>query len=127
MYVCYRPLSLAFFSWFGLSEESAFLMSIRSAAPSGFPDWCRFALPDGLWAAAYVICIGAVWRFEYPACIPPAMIIPAIGILSEILQAIRLLPGTFDWIDLVMYGAGAVCGWGYIYFVNQQIHKNYKH
>ena len=124
IYVCYRPLSLTFFSWIGASEDSGLLMTLRSSASSSLPDWCIYALPDGLWACAYVICIGAIWGFEYPDCIAFAMIIPGIGILSEILQAFRLMPGTFDWFDLAMYLSGGLFGWAYIYAVHKVLNKH---
>ena len=125
IYVCYRPLSLWFFFWVGASEKSKTLMSIRSAAPD-IPGWCIYALPDGLWAVAYGIFIGAIWNFEYPACISVAMLIPAIGIVSEFLQAFHLLPGTFDWVDLTMYFSGGLLAWAYIYAAHRLTENNKK-
>ena len=41
-------------------------------------------------------------------------IIPLMGILSELLQCCNVLPGVFDWHDLVAYSLGFVIGIAYI-------------
>ncbi len=63
------------------------------------PEWVRFALPDGLWSLSYILLIDALVRREYLL----TAIIPVIGILSELMQLVGWLPGTFDVADLLAY------------------------
>lgn len=114
IYICYRPLSLAIFSTMRLSDSSVLLQFIRDNAPKGLPEWIVYNLPDGLWAFSYSIFIGAIWNFECPKCIPIAMIIPCVGIVSEIMQFFNILPGVFDLRDFIMYLIGGFAGVLYI-------------
>lgn len=126
IYFCYRPLSLAMFKWLRITNTTTWLASLRSSAPAHMPEWVIYAFPDGLWACSYAIFIGVIWNFEYPKCIPVALFIPLIGVVSEFLQAFRLLPGIFDWWDLIMYIVGGIVGYAYIYWANRINSYNYK-
>lgn len=116
-------MSLAMFNVFGLTESTRWLAFLRVHAPIDVSDWIIYALPDGLWACSYVIFIGCIWNFEFPKYLPVALIIPFIGITSEALQGIGLLPGVFDWIDMLMYFAGGSVGLIYLLIVQKQIKK----
>ncbi len=119
IYLCYRPLSLRMFRWAHLTDSTQWLTSLRETVPSSLPDWVVFALPDGLWACSYTIFIGILWNFSFPKCLPFALIIPLIGVASELLQKISLLPGVYDVADLISYTAGGLLGVLYIYFANK--------
>lgn len=67
-------------------------------------EWVVYSLPGGLWSAAYIMVIhslmhnletGILWKW--------ASVIPLLGAFSELGQALRLIPGTFDMTDLVCY------------------------
>lgn len=118
IYLCQRSLSLAMFRWVGLSSSSKWLMTLREMTPDQLPEWIKYSLPDGLWSCAYVIFIGAIWKLEYPKCMTVALIMPLIGILSEVLQKIGLISGVYDNIDLIMYIIGGLYGWAFIYLLN---------
>lgn len=122
IYMCYRPMSLAMFNVFGLTESTGWLSFLRGHAPNA-TGWIIYALPDGLWACSYVILIGCLWNFEFPKYLPVALIIPFIGMASEALQGIGVMPGVFDWIDMLMYFAGGCLGVIYLLIVQKQIIK----
>lgn len=126
IYLCYRPMSLRLFRWAHLTASTQWITSLRRGVPSSLPDWVIYALPDGLWACSYAIFIGTLWNFSLPKCLPFALIIPVIGVASELLQKIGMLPGVYDTADLLSYSAGGILGVGYIYFANKFI-SNYNY
>lgn len=84
----------------------------KSVADINVPEWIRFALPDGLWSTSYILLIdvwvkrGILWT----------SFIPFIGVLSELLQLIGRLPGTFDTADLLAY---SIPYFLYVLIINQ--------
>ena len=62
-----------------------------------------FSLPDGLWAMSYTMLIFYLRNDKTLKTLIWSIIIPIVGILSEISQYYSLIPGTFDIIDLIMY------------------------
>ena len=62
-----------------------------------------FSLPDGLWAMSYTMLIFHLRNDKTLKTLIWSIIIPIVGILSEISQYYSLIPGTFDIIDLIMY------------------------
>lgn len=71
----------------------------RSAAEVYLPEWIRFALPDGLWTTSYILLIDALVKRDYQW----TSVIPLVGLISEIMQWIGWMPGTFDICDLIAY------------------------
>ena len=63
------------------------------------PEWIRFALPDGLWSLSYILIIDALVKRDYRW----TSVIPAIGVISELMQLVGWMPGTYDTIDLLAY------------------------
>lgn len=62
-----------------------------------------FSLPDGLWAMSYTMLIFHLRNDKTFKTLIWSILIPVIGVLSEIGQLYYLIPGTFDIIDLIMY------------------------
>ena len=62
-----------------------------------------FSLPDGLWAMSYTMLIFHLRKDKTVRTLIWSIIIPIVGILSEIGQLYYLIPGAFDIIDLIMY------------------------
>ena len=62
-----------------------------------------FSLPDGLWAMSYTMLIFHLRNDKTFKTLIWSILIPVIGILSEIGQLYYLIPGTFDISDLIMY------------------------
>ena len=68
------------------------------------PDWFAYNLPDGLWLYALLSSIDFIWKDRvstgYFGWIFFAI---SISYLTEFFQAIQIIPGTFDWKDLLAY------------------------
>ena len=120
IYLSYRPLSLAMFRWTNTTADTHWLMSIRQVVPQDMPDWIVYALPDGLWACSYTIFIGTIWDFNIQRCMYLLFLIPLLGIISEFLQGCSMLPGIFDWIDLIAYTSGLIIGLIFLTYINKK-------
>ena len=62
-----------------------------------------FSLPGGLWAMSYSILIFHIRKNKNFRTIIWSLIIPFIGVFSEISQFYFLIPGTFDVMELKDY------------------------
>lgn len=79
--------------------------SLRSMVADVHPaEFIIFALPDGLWTISYILIISHICRNQQLSSrLIWASVIPALGIISELLQAIGIVPGVFDFADLACY------------------------
>ena len=67
-------------------------------------EWVRYSLPDGLYCAAYILIIDAIWKNDnHLIKYIIISLVPIVTIGSEILQYLRLVKGTFDVYDLICY------------------------
>ena len=105
IYLLFRSKSLNIYIWskaFGLSS----LIDILRLYVSNWniPNIVRYSLPDGLYCAAYILLIDAIWHKD-KRCIRYIILslVPILTISSEILQYYGLIKGTFDKYDLVCY------------------------
>jgi len=77
------------------------------------PEWFVYSLPGALWSAAYILLIHALTMGERPGRrLLWAGLIPAVGVVSELMQKHDLLPGVADRWDVVFYALPY-----FIYFV----------
>ena len=68
------------------------------------PDVVVNSLPGGLWALGYILVIDSIFSHQSRSTrIVWASVIPLLGVCSEVLQGVGLLPGVFDLWDLVCY------------------------
>lgn len=51
------------------------------------------------------------------------LFIPALGFISELLQGVGIVPGVFDWSDLIAYLLGGLLGFMYVYFMMKKQFK----
>jgi len=66
------------------------------------PVWFVFSLPFALWVLAYLFFIEAVWAHSKDrARFIWFWSIPVIAICAELAQVKHIIPGSFDWGDLV--------------------------
>ena len=109
IYLFLRTTGLKMFHWFDAIGILKPLLEIRQdlIPARKFPEWFLFALPDGLWTFSYMSLILFIWKntickqnMIWLACIPFA------AISSEALQFLKLIPGTYDNMDLIMYLLG---------------------
>lgn len=105
IYALFRSRNLLGFSVAERLGMGAFVNQIRhDTAQTSVPYFIKYCLPDALWATAYIIIADAVFcksgkkqRWLW------ASAIPLIGASSELLQLPGIIPGTFDWLDLLCY------------------------
>jgi hypothetical protein len=68
------------------------------------PYWIRYNLADGLWLYSFIATITIIWKahlsFYYNLWIIIALL---SAILLEVFQSYNIVPGTFDWYDLLSY------------------------
>ena len=106
IYIIYRPDSLLMFSWFHLLGLDKYVELARHAFSELYvADWVVYNLPTGLWLLSYMLIIDAVWGNERKdfACKVFLYSLPCIAVASEFLQLFQLLPGTFDFADILSY------------------------
>ena len=111
IYLLWRGPSLLMFKWLsvaGVGRSVNYVRTIVTSSAMSLPQWMIFSLPDALWVYALTSYLRRVWsgsasrgRFIWIACGP------AIGIGSELAQAVKIMPGTFDISDLVSCAAAS--------------------
>jgi hypothetical protein len=115
IYVLLRPPGTVFYHWIsdsGLDHLfSAAVLDDQFTPARPVPEWILFSLPNGLWAFAYSLLITGIWsgstsriRYFWMATIP----LLVLGF--EILQFVRIIPGTFCMQDLAIGAAGLILG-----------------
>ncbi len=121
-YLLYRPETLVLFEvckYLGIYD---FIISLR---PQDMIDsWVVYSLPDGLWLLAYILLMAALWNFDVRKSLRASFSLAFIAIGSELLQIPHLIPGVFDWIDLLCYVMACIIGFIYITIINN--HLNHK-
>jgi len=103
IYALWRSRSLLMFQWFDaagigplIDRSRGYVHFIHVAA------WIRYSLPDALWASSGVFLFSAIWTGSRSSVRHIWIIIaPLLAIGGELAQAVRVIPGTFDWIDLL--------------------------
>lgn len=100
IYLLWRDEHILIHRLMAWSGADSFISPLRNGVKDiPLPEWVRFAFPDGLWAMSYILLIDACVKRGYLL----TAVIPALGILSELMQLAGWLPGTFDPADLLAY------------------------
>ena len=106
IYLTYRTDTLIMFGWFrqiGLSDAVDFLRSNQHLQNLTIPSWIKFSLPDALWLFSFNYVLLTLWDFNVNRQSAFWLFLaPTIGLFSEIGQLIGVVPGTFDFMDLVL-------------------------
>ena len=103
-YILYRPKSLTMFGWFESLGLDPIFERLRSEADSWAwrpPAWWIGSAPAALWLLSGLCAFAAIWRgCESRGARLWMAAVVAAGVGGEAGQAIGLVPGTFDAIDL---------------------------
>ena len=114
LYICFRPRSLLMFQLaisIGINQNISLIRGPTKEISHRLPEWIIYSLPFSLWVVSYMLAIGAAWEgSRSPARLVWLAIVPAMSIASEIAQAVHLIPGSFDWVDLVLLTTGTIIG-----------------
>jgi hypothetical protein len=107
VYVVFRAESLLMFRWFdafGLGPAVAWLRVSLGGAGAALPRWFVFSFPDAAWVFSMTALLGVVWRARLGTAEARAWM--SLGLLlgagAELGQAVGLVPGTFDIVDLTL-------------------------
>lgn len=110
IYITSRPATLLFVVC------SKFLTTDSPSLPS----FVVYNLPGGLWSASYMLIMHPLVRHErLQRRIMFVTAIPMLGIVSELMQVVGWLPGTFDAIDMLCYSLPVI-----IYLTITQLTKH---
>ena len=106
IYIFFRTNSLFVFNWLktiGLYDFVIYLRTFTIPYRNYLPHWILFSLPDALWTYSITYLMLGIWCFE-KSNIKYLWIFlgPFVGITSEILQIYKVIPGTFDVVDLYL-------------------------
>ena len=103
LYIVFRSKSIRLFDWFeriGFAESLHVSRSIIIPFKKDIPSWLYYSLPDGLWVYAFTSALLIFWNQEIEK-VKYWLLIPFIsGVSIEIAQGLKLLQGTFDFLDL---------------------------
>ena len=112
VYISFRQDTLKMFSWFDSINLSAVISELRLLTlplSDHLPNWFLYSLPDGLWICSYLSVLLVVWdNVISKHNIHWLLLVPMIAIFSEIGQLFKIVPGTFDILDLIFYLGGTV-------------------
>lgn len=105
IYVLYRSENLLMFSWFQDLGLLQFIQDIRSEFKSdNLYGWVKNSMPAGLWLFSYMLIIDSIWeKNQNYAYMLFLYALPVLAILSEVMQFLGILSGTFDFMDVICY------------------------
>ena len=110
IYIIFRTETLIMFHWFkylNISNEVDSIKNMRTGY--SFPNWFIYNLPDGLWIFSYTAISLEIWKNSITRQnIFWVFSIPIISVLSEFLQLFKIIPGTFDFLDVTFYLLGTI-------------------
>lgn len=69
------------------------------------PECLIYSLPDALWMLSLSTLIHTIWKDESTkSLLIWSLLTPIIAFSWEMAQGLKLIKGTFDWIDILFYG-----------------------
>ena len=113
IYLLWRSKTILLFSWLrfvGLYAPVAALRAQCAGVKHLIPGVILYSVPDGLWLYSFTALMGLIWFNEPRRSIRAFWIVLPVllAVGSEFAQRFRLIPGTFDWWDVVSYIAAWV-------------------
>ena len=102
IYLLFRSKNLLGFELLNRIGVEPWADRMRSyTADVRLPDVFVNSLPGGLWALGYILVIDSIFGNQSRSTrIVWASVIPLLGVCSEVMQGVGLLPGVFDLWDL---------------------------
>ncbi len=105
IYTLFRPTTLLGFRLTDAIGLSPLINNWRTALATQQPaPFIVYCLPNGLWSAAFILIMDRLFAHQpQRQRLCWTAVIPGIGIAAELLQAVGIVPGTFDWLDILCY------------------------
>lgn len=111
IYVFFRNDNLLFYKWLESIGNYNFTFPVsvdltQTSMAVQIPEWVKFSLSDGIWIYVFTSTLFAIWiqRINVFWLSLPLL----LGIVLEIAQLYKYVPGTFDSIDLIFLAIGYV-------------------
>jgi len=106
IYIIFRSDQLLMFSWLRSVNEVHSVNNFGNTLHVFH--WFKYSLPDGLWLFSYTALMLEIWKNRInKQSFFWIFSLPCMALLSEFLQLFKVIPGTFDLIDLIFYILGA--------------------
>lgn len=105
IYILFRSDNLTMFNWFNTLGLATIIDMWRQTTIGhiNLPAYLVFSVPDALWIFAFTNLMLIIWQDRLSKnSIFWIMLAPTIGIFSELGQIFKIIPGTFDIIDLTL-------------------------
>lgn len=105
IYLLFRSKSLNIYQWCYAMGLAGMIDHLRGIVQDwNVSDVIKFSIPDGVYCAAYILIVDAIWHQEHEVQKYIVIsLVPIVTIGSELLQSLSLVKGTYDVFDLVCY------------------------
>lgn len=105
IYLLFRDKDLLIFKWLDCLKLMPLINKLRNQYSDIHIFYCvKYNLPASLWLLSYMLIIDIIWG-ETNKNLKKYFILlmPILSILSEFMQMVKILPGTFDILDVLSY------------------------
>ena len=121
LYLLFRPTETVIYRIVDFLGGGSIVDSLRSDINiTSFPEWFVYSLPGGLWLLAFQNTITWAKNFKGKWLIPIVIAASFTGIGLELLQAVHLTDGRFDWLDVVFYSFATILSLSNIWLVKRK-------
>lgn len=108
IYILFRSNTLYINNWLlnhNLGFDLQIIRTYTLPTRAYLPEWLIYSFPDALWMLSLSTLIHTIWKDEpTKSLIIWSLITPIIALSWEIAQGLKLIKGTFDWVDILFYG-----------------------
>ncbi len=104
IYLCWRPQSIVMFHWIAAIGLTDALQALRGAAIAGrlmVPDIVIYSVPGGLWLFSLLWLNNCVLASTPRLALFVGTLVSGTALAMELGQGLGVVPGTFDWSDLL--------------------------
>ena len=106
LYLLFRDLdNMVLFLW--IPKPEFFETTLVPLKSSIVTDIIRYNLPDMFWFLSAILSFRFIWFYNTKNQMIYILCFYAIGLVFEISQLSKKVPGTFDCLDLLFFGIGA--------------------
>lgn len=110
IYLNFRPHTLFLFSWLKNLNLESFFEQKSFNSKSKILSFCIYSLPNALWSVSAIILFGIVWEKSTNTFLFYSIGFTLGNITFEILQFFKIIPGTFDFMDILVLLISLITG-----------------
>jgi hypothetical protein len=112
LYIVFSSTNLIFYKWVQIEHFENALFSIRESTSKIrelLPIWVINFLPDALWSYSFTSSLVICWNCNHNYKVIFLLFFPFFtGIIIEIMQFEKIIPGTADYYDIIAYLFGII-------------------